>query len=206
MVLQREIGRGTTDSNGRIVIPYMGIGAGKLQLKAEATINSSRFVSEIYGVIDALLFDPCTSVIAGRWHNYQSILSITYNENGMTITKDEQNNTQRYLYYNDSSISTTKIGGYNTITTPIEMLFTVEAITGSIQLVIVDNNSNQRFIEITKTGKYKLTFDGSTLVVKLNDTQMGNSYVVDGSNFQFRLGFNAQGESITFKDFTIYPI
>ena len=46
MVLQREIGRGTTDSNGRIVIPYMGIGAGKLQLKAEATINSSRFVSE----------------------------------------------------------------------------------------------------------------------------------------------------------------
>lgn len=124
----------------------------------------------------------------------------------MTITKDETNNTQRYLYYNDPTISTTKVGGYNSITTPIEILFNVKAITGSIQLVIVDNNSNQRFIDITETGNYKLTFNGSTLVIKLNDTQFGSSYVVDGSNFQFRFGFNAQDESITIQDFTVYPI
>lgn len=164
------------------------------------------FQSETYSIRDALIFDPCTSEVSGRWYNYQSILSISYNENGMTITKDETNNTQRYLYYNDPTISTTKVGGYNSITTPIEMLFNVTAITGSIQLVIVDNNSNQRFIDITEIGNYKLTFNGSTLVIQLNDAQLGNSYVVDGSNFQFRCGFNVQGESITIQDFTVYPI
>ena len=130
MVQYRYLGYGVTDEKGiakldhdpqgrAIEHSYTGSGAGLVDIVAslDSEIGDGSLVSETFSIIDALLFDHCTSEISGRWYNYQSILSISYTENGMTITKDETNNTQRYLYYNDPTISTTKVGGYNSITT-----------------------------------------------------------------------------------------
>ena len=166
------------------------------------------FVSETYSIRDGLLLDHCTSEVTGRWYNYQNILSIEYNNNGMTITKTEQDTNTRYLYYNDPTISTTKIGGYNTITTPMAIEFDCSAMTGSIQLVFVDNAStpNQRFIELTSTGHYRIVLDGETVTVYCDNTQIGNSLALTGTNTQFRFGFDAPDESITIKDIVIYPI
>ena len=214
-------GYGITDETGKAKLEYdssgtplthsyTGTGAGEVDIVAslDSTIGDSSIVSEIYSIIDALLFDHCTSEISGRWYNYQNILSVSYDANGMTITKTEQDTNTRFLYYNDPTISTTKIGGYNTITTPMAIEFDCSAMTGSIQLVFVDNAStpNQRFIGITTTGHYKIVLDGSTLKVYCDNTQIGNSLALTGTNTQFRFGFDAPDESITIKDIVIYPI
>ena len=221
MVQYRYLGYGVTDENGiakldhnpqgnPLTHSYTGTGAGKVDIVAslDDEIDDSSLVSETYSIRDGLLLDHCTSEVTGRWYNYQNILSIEYNNNGMTITKNEQNNTQRYLYWNDTAISTTKIGGYNTITTPMCIEFDCSAITGSIQLVFVDNAStpNQRFIEISNTGHYRIVLNGETVTVYCENTQVGSSLSLNGSNTQFRMGFNVANESITIKDFVIYPI
>jgi hypothetical protein len=50
---RRQIGTGTTDSNGKITVPYTGSGAGKIQIVA---VNSN-LVSETYTLIDGLWYD-----------------------------------------------------------------------------------------------------------------------------------------------------
>ena len=214
-------GYGITDENGKahleydssgnpLTHSYTGTGAGEIDIVAslDDTITESSIISNTYKLIDAKILDPCTTETTGRWYNYQNILSLTYNDSGLTITKEESNNTQRYLYWNDTAISTTKVGGYNSITTPMQIEFDATAMTGSIQLVFVDNASpsNQRFIEITSTGHYQIVLDGETVTVYCDNTQIGNSLALTGTNTQFRLGFNAANESITLKDLLIYPI
>lgn len=208
MVSYRLIGSGVTDSNGVASYTYTGQGSGEVDLIASTSnpITDGSLVSETYELLDCLIYDDCTSETSGRWYNYNNILSVQYGTDGVTFTKSEENTTQRYIYYNDSTISTVKIGGYNTITTPSTIEFNVSAITDTIQLVFVDSNNNQRFIEISSIGLYKLVMNGSTLVIYKDGQQQGSSYVLDGANTQFRFGFNAQNESITFKDLAIYPI
>ena len=53
---RRLIGSGTTDSNGRISVPYTGKGAGKIQLVAV----SGTLQSEIYSVWDYIKYDKGT--------------------------------------------------------------------------------------------------------------------------------------------------
>ena len=53
---KRLIGTGTTDANGNVIIPYVGTGAGLVNLVAEATINGS-FVSKTVLVFDCFLYD-----------------------------------------------------------------------------------------------------------------------------------------------------
>ena len=215
------LGYGVTDENGKAKLSYdstgtpidhsyTGTGAGEVDIVAslDNTISEESIISNTYKLIDAKILDPCTTETSGRWYNYQNILTVSYNDTGMTITKDENNNTQRYLYWNDPAISTTKVGGYNSITTPMQIEFDATAMTGSIQLVFVDNAStpNQRFIEISNTGHYRIVLDGETVTVYCDNTQIGNSLALTGTNTQFRFGFNAANESITIKDILIYPI
>lgn len=216
---RRLLGTGITNSNGVATLDtapdgttalthsYTGVGAGKIDVVAE----SGSLQSEPYVLTDCLIFDDCTSEVSGRWYNYNNVLTVSYASGGVTVTKPSDDGTSaRYLYYNDPTISTTKIGGYNTLTTPMCIEFDCSSITGSVQLVFVDNatpTANQRFIDMTATGHYKIILDGSTVKVYLDGTEITTtSLALTGSNTQFRLGFNAPDESITFNNLAIYPI
>lgn len=214
---RRLIGTGTTnaqgiaimdhDAQGNPITGYTGVGAGKLQIVAE----SGTLQSETYELLDCLWVDDGTATgHKTSWYNYQTLLTVDYpsNYDATRVRKLEENDTQRYYYYNDSAISTTKVGGYNSITTPSCMEFDVLSYVGTIQLAFLDNapTANNRIVEINATGHYKVEADGSTIQVFKDDEAISNKLAFTGTNYRFGFGFNANNEGIVFKDFKVYPI
>lgn len=207
-MVRRLIGTAVTDSNGEATITYTGTGAGKLNIVAE----SGTFVSEAYEVLDCLWIDKGTATEhKTSWYNYNDLLTVDYPElyNATRVRKLESDTTQRYYYYNDPTISTTKIGGYNSITTPSAIEFDVLSYVGTIQLSLYDG-TNTAIHEISANGHYKIECNGSTATFSIKNgdsySQLSTPKTFTGSNFRFGFGLNAENEGIVFKDFMIYPI
>lgn len=201
---KRLIGSGVTDSNGVVSIPYTGTGRGKLQIRAESGILQS----EICELMDLAFWDKGTaSEHKETWYNYNTILTVDYptQYDATRVRKLENNTTQRYYYYNDTAISTTKVGGYNSITNHSTIEFDVISYVGTIQLALYDG-TNTAIQEINANGHYKIVCNGSTTTFYKDDVALATPKILTGSNFRFGFGFNASNEGIVFKDFKIYPI
>lgn len=201
-VVDEYLGTGVTDNNGQCSVQYISKGLGELNIVAECMS-----LQETYNMIDSeWIYDGRTNSQSSSWYNYQSYITTTYGEDGTTATTDGA--IARYLFYNDSTISSTKVGGYYSIPNNYAIEFDVTATTGSVQLVFLDDEStaNQRFVDINGTGHYKCEMNGFVVIIYKDNQQQGSPYTLTGNNVQFRFGFNAENESITFKNFIVYPI
>ena len=137
------------------------------------------------------------------WQN-PSDLTVTYSENGTTITKQEANSTWRYYWYNDPTISTVNVGNRYSIPVPFRIEFDVIAVTGSVILDLFNNVSAEHIDNcVLPVGHITLIHDG--IVCKaLNDDVEFYSKAMGTDNVRLGFVLNNNNESITFKNFIIY--
>lgn len=158
-----------------------------------------------YAGWNLLWYDLATSKSHKNSWDFNSQLNVSYSESGTTISKLEDNTTWRYWFYNDTAISTTKIGNKNSITTPSTIEFDVTGITGSIGTDVMDGNSHHiDNYQITAPGHYKIILDGSKATIYKEETLVKSSDMV--GNIRFGFTFNAKNESITYKNLLIYHL
>ena len=130
-------------------------------------------------------------------------LSRTRNSNGTTVTKTESNNTWRYLFYDDSTLSTTKIGNRYSIPLPCIIEFDVTGITNKPRIDLMSDTVNTPITkEIQDMAHYKVVLNQSTCVIYQNSTSIYDG-AFTGSNIRFGFSFDAYNESITLRNFRI---
>jgi len=146
-----------------------------------------------------------TTQSTGSWYNGSGNLTVEYSSNGTTVTHSEDNTTVRHFYYNDTSISTVKISGINTLLNHSSIEFDLTAVAGTPQIYFTDGTNN-RTLNIPSTGHYKIVFDGSVIKQYIDDVEVPlNNYAMTGNNIRFSFLLNEQDESFTFKNLVIYP-
>ena len=199
------IGEGVTDANGKVSVSYEGKGAGVLQIVAE----SGSLLSETYSLIDCGFYDPAIDNTKASSYTYNnSQLSVAYSDNGTKITYLQEATTNVQFFYNDSAISSTKIGNYYTILNNMAVEFDLTELTGTSIEVYLTDGTNSRSIAITSTGHYKVTIDGTRIhLFKDGEEQtLSGTVTMTGANIRLSFLLNAYNESLTFKDLMIYPI
>lgn len=207
-MVKRLIGSDTTGTDGSVSIPYNGTGAGLVNLSVETEIDGS-IVSETLSVWDTKWFDlALDNTKESSWFIDTTNTSVSYDGDGRTVTKTDDTSTWRYLFYDDSTLSSTKVGGRYSIPIPNKIEFDVTAITGTVVIDIMDNlNNHLDSYSISATGHYTIELDGTDVnVYKDNGTTPVATKTMNGSNIRFGFVFNVYNESITYKDFKVYSI
>ena len=209
MVLERVIGSGTTNSNGQIVIPYTGVGAGKLQLKAKATVNGSIIQSEIYSILDTIYYDNATSNDhKDIWRDGSNILSrdVEYS----LITSDS---TYKNIWLTGSPSSTS---GF-IFNAPFCVEFDVVEETGRMIFSIGYQHSGQgstttimdfEFNSYTNrgVGHWKIIINENSQEAILNDNTVKTGSVSCSNDIRIGMGVITANSSLKFKNFRIYYI
>lgn len=204
------LGTAYTDCNGDATMTYTWADSDIFNVTAQVGQSLSEditmFVKDSeYAGWTLLWYDLATSKNHKNSWDYNSKLNVSYSENGTTISKLEDNTTWRYWFYNDTAISTTKIGNKNSITSPSIIEFDVTEITGSIVTDVMDGNSHHLDnYQMTTIGHYKIMLDGSKVTV-YKDGTLVKSLDMRG-NVRFGFVFNAKNESITYKNLIIYHL
>lgn len=209
MVLERVIGSGTTNSNGQIVIPYTGVGAGKLQLKAKATVNGSIIQSETYSILDAMFYDTCTTGTQTVWYN-ESNVGTSVTDTGMVISLTTSGN--KYIWAKKQDTTPSQRSDANQFAPSFNVEFDVAEYTGTVYLQISDGTNGDRNRTISQMG---VTTSNHILIEVRSDsikyykdgteiTGIRYSNITQGTS---RVGIFLQNTaSVKIKDFKIYPI
>ena len=171
--------------------------------------NFKVYISDTLNVEDIQWFDlALDNTKELSWFIDTTNTSVSYNGNGRTVTKTENTSTWRYFYYNTNALSSVLVGNRYSIPTGNVIEFEITAITGSVVFDVMDNLSNHMDNKgATAIGKYKIVLDGTDCKMYKDDaTTPYATGTMNGSNVRFGFVFNAYNESITYKDFKIYPI
>lgn len=203
----RKVGETVTDQNGRAVINYSGTGAGLIELIAETTIDGRTIQSEIYSILDCGFYDKATdNTKSSSWYNGNSALQVNYSSNGTTLTNVDATATNRHYFYNDPSISTVKLSGMYTILNNSAIEFEITDITSQIEVYLTDGTNNKS-VPISTTGLYKIVIDGENIHLFKDGVEqtLTGSVVMNGTNIRVSFLLNTTNESVTFKDFKVYP-
>ena len=144
---------------------------------------------------------------ASSWYNGDSALQVSYSSNGRTLTNVDATATNRHYFYNDPSISIVKLGGMYTILNNSAIEFEITEITSQIEMYLTDGTNNKS-VPISSTGLYKIVIDGENIHLFKDGVEqtLTGSVVMNGSNIRVSFLLNATNESVTFKDFKVYPI
>ena len=107
---KRLIGTGTTDANGNVIIPYLGTGAGLVNLVAEATIDGSLALGTC-NILDCIIYDDGhTGQASGRWWNWNTYPTTKVRSpNGADYTSITSVNERGYACFNFKDLGVTKI-------------------------------------------------------------------------------------------------
>lgn len=135
-------------------------------------------------------------------------MDISYSENGRTVTKSVTGTDWYYWHYNDSTLSSIKVGNRYSIPIPNKIEFEVTNVTGSIVIDILDNSNNHLDnYAITSTGLYTVELDGTDVkIYKDNETTPVATKTMNGTNIRFGFVLNTPNESITYKNFKVYSL
>lgn len=211
MVLKyRYLGHGFTDSNGIATLDYdkygnqltnsgyVGTGAGELDFIAKLH-DDSTVQSETYEVIDGNFYDTCITGSSSTWVQNGTDGSNTLTDNGRVIEGDSTGVAMFFA----QKVGQTGMYCWND---PLTIEFDAIAVTGEVRLQIYSSSTlvgwNYDFIQ---TGHYKVVYDGTNITRYLDGVQQGSPVARTLTNS--RIGFIAEsGESVTFKNFVIYPI
>ena len=222
MTVYKYLGYGVTNENGVAKLEYnsegqkrdhsyTGVGAGEIDVVAslDNPVSEGSIVSETYNVWDTKWYDLATdNTKESSWYIDTTNTSVSYDGDGRTVTKTENNSTWRYFYYNTNALSSVLVGNKYSIPTGNVIEFEITAITGSVVFDVMDNLSNHMDNKgATAIGKYKVVLDGTDCKMYKDDaTTPYATGTMSGSNVRFGFVFNAYNESITYKDFKVYSI
>ena len=173
------------------------------------------FLSETYVLTDAGFYDPAvdsnhktvstTSTGTGSWLNVSGNITVAYSSNGTSLTNPD--NTSRHFFYHDTCITSTKVGSYNSILNDSAIEFEITAITSQIEVYLTDGTNNKSF-PITETGAYRIILDGSIVHLYKDGVEqtLAGTNTMTGTNVRVSFLLNAANESVTFRNFLVYPI
>ena len=184
-----------TNSNGIATYTYSGTGIGKVKIYAKV----GTFQSETYEVIDGNFYDTCITGSSSTWVQNGTDGSNTLTDNGRVIEGDSTGVAMFFA----QKVGQTGMYCWND---PLTIEFDAIAVTGEVRLQIYSSSTlvgwNYDFIQ---TGHYKVVYDGTNITRYLDGVQQGSPVARTLTNS--RIGFIAEsGESVTFKNFVIYPI
>ena len=215
------LGYGVTDNQGKAKLEYdaqgnplthsyTGTGAGKVDIVAslDSEITESSLVSETYEITDCGFYDKATdNTKASSYYNYNSLIDVSYSDNGTKLTHSEDSTTNRHFYYNSNAISSVQISGMYTILNNMAIEFDLTEINGTIDVYLTDG-SNSRGISLNSTGHYKITIDGERLHLFKDGVEqsLSGTVTMTGDNIRWSFLLNSYDESLTFKNLMIYPI
>ena len=190
---RRLIGTAVTDANGEATITYTGTGAGKLDVVAE----SGTFVSETYSIIDASFFD--TGLLDSTANVVLSRMSRQKTDNGAVITATGDN-AWAIMKQNSQVFSNNCIIEFDLIVN--ETPSTSVGIDLSTQ---GDAYQNKIFFEDLGHYKIQVTSESITALTGSQSIYLQKSeYPPSDVRISFYLG--QTGDTITYKDFVVYPI
>ena len=196
---RRLIGTDTTGTDGSCSIPYVGTGAGLVNLSVETEIDGS-IVSEPLPVWDYLFYDDgITSPKTANWTNYQDRITVSVDETGTTLLRDASSSTGYYL--TPSAYSTP-------FAIEFEMIETGTRTSNGIDFAVNGSDNNKTFnsLNIASGDTIKITYDGTTIKVYRNGptTPIEVALALTGNiTIAFYI---APNQSIKFKNFRMYPI
>ena len=174
-----------------------------------------RISSETYELYDCGFYDEATNTThktvvsttnsTGSWLNASNGITVAYSSNGTTLTNPD--GTTRHFFYHDTSITSTKVGAYNSILNNHAIEFDLNALTGTPDMYLTDGTNNKT-LNFTATGHYKIVLDGSRVHLYKDGVEqtLTGSVTMTGTNVRVSFLLNAADESLTFKQFMVYPI
>ena len=143
----------------------------------------------------------------GSWLNVNNGLSVQYSSNGTKLTNTDSTATNRHFFYHDTVITSTKVGNYNSILNNSAIEFELTELTGTIDVYLTDGTNN-RGVGLTSTGSYKIVLDGEIihLIKDGVEQSLTGQIAMTGANVRFSFLLNTSNESMTFRNFKVYPI
>lgn len=184
------IGVAITNVNGVATVGYTGKGTGDLNIKS---ITANGIIqSEIFEVLDSLLYDPATTFDTNKWNN-QGVTATYNSETGTTITTDTD-----YRYASKYSLTDGLIIEFD--------LFIPSSIQNNPNLYIRGQSTQLGSSLYQRDVWHKIRIELGTSTLKIycdGDNTVDTTLSNPNATFQFRV---ANQTSISFKNFVIYPI
>jgi hypothetical protein len=200
---RRLIGSGTTDSNGRISVPYTGTGAGKIQLVA---VNGT-LQSETYEVYDCKWYDFGTDSTNNIWLN-SSTMTVNYGDDCATLTETTSGttgilvtDTNHYIQPNDVfEFDFMQVDGSRNYAPIYIRNKTNGASLTSFHLTHINQQINT-WIHL------KCQIIDTTLYIYVNDNPTPVERPMSNTDTDYRIYLNTPTDTTTlkYKNFKVYP-
>ena len=200
----RKIGEAVTGTNGKCVIPYTGVGVGRLQMRGQYEEDGRVIQSETFVVLDTLFYeDGTTGTPNPNWVKNGGNFDVTPSTDGITIS----NNFTWAVYYRANLGDTSTTRDY-TLPVCVEFDF-LESSDNSKWYLQFDDGSDMSIrgdiIQVTNDCHVTIRATSTDTFIKVdNGTERALGYAVASpTGVALRL---QGGASLKFKDFKIYPI
>ena len=213
--MKRLIGQGVTDSSGVATIPYVGTGAGSLQIVAECEGEDGILQSETYSIEDCIIYDSLTSA-SGKWTIPSGVTS-EYSSDGWKMSANEYKQVKLTdKLTSDCSVEFTISDYYapdvaryppvivyqytNGETTPNQVLLILRDASSFDALGTRINHP------LIKGGVYKIEYTDSTMKIYENDTLLASASNDVGLPTRFEYHMGANGRYAIYKDLKVKPL
>ena len=200
----RKIGECVTGTNGKCVIPYTGVGVGRLQMRGQYEEDERVILSETFVTLDTLFYeDGTTGTPNPNWVKNGGNFDVTPSTDGILIS----NNFTWAVYYRANLGDTSTTRDY-TLPVCVEFDF-LESSDNSKWYLQFDDGSDMSIrgdiIQVTNDCHVTIRATSTDTFIKVdNGTERALGYAVASpTGVALRL---QGGASLKFKDFKIYPI
>ena len=183
---KRLIGTGTTGTDGSCSIPYVGTGAGLVQMDVETEIDGS-IVSGTYPVIDGFYYDTVSSDTNQNYYvNTTTGTSIAYSNGYLVLTLGTGS---KYTRLKDTKYTLADLKGET-----IHFSSYIKTSSGTAKVVYYDDRSGNL---VARENGNTVSEDTSSLTVTIPSN-------VTAVAFQIEPVSMSTGDTISFKDFLLY--
>lgn len=197
-MVKRLIGSDTTGSDGSVSIPYVGTGAGLVNLSVETEIDGS-IVSETYNIIDAVFRDRGTQNDHRTW--ITEFTQIDRGDDYTTLTPSDSFDAQ----YKAISLSNFVIEGDVNLTYSANINF-MRFSKNTWTSVTVFSAQYDFVLTSGQWSHFKLVKQGNSVDVFVDGVKKITKEVNDTVDTFMMLLDNTKTTDLKYKNFVIYPI
>ena len=196
----RKIGEAVTGTNGKCVIPYTGVGVGRLQMRGQYEEDGRVIQSETYSIYDTQFYDKALEGSGNHNDNYNNITNLSRASDGTTFNMPSAWTQLMPKINNSVNIS---------LNDGLCVEFDILALDnqgGQIRFTVYDGSN--RVTLLSDTGHYKAVITDDIKIYKDNNPNPINTLDLNKSSGYVQLIFtnNTANASLKFKDYLIYPI
>lgn len=202
---KRLIGTGTTDSNGRCTIPYVGTGAGLVNMVAEYEDDEGIIQSKTYETLDCTFYDEGKKGEGhhndNMWSNLNNNYQVDRGDDYTTLTPTDSGTLNRYTVVNNDIRPL-----------PFVVEFDKPVYSGNTRSAIFVIGSKAIYYEYSGFAnashcKFQANEDGTLEIWFDGEKKPTSNFNPDTSiGVRFQTQQNASEDIIKFANFKIYPI